>query len=152
MIYKLNTSLHGLSHFVSRVPVSSTSKLWHSHAALSRTRLFLTGALGSILVCAVVLLGGATRAQDPRPQALQGIGPAPNPEFGPNANLDLEKPHLLAGSYYSMRGGLKATLLLNNKGPRPLEVRPTLFSLAGERLDIQPVIVEGNSFRMIDLR
>lgn len=152
MMYKLNTSLHVLSHFVSRVPVSSTSKLWHSHAASSRTRLFLTGALGSILVCAVVLLGGATRAQDPRPQALQGIGPAPNPEFGPNANLDLEKPHLLAGSYYSMRGGLKATLLLNNKGPRPLEVRPTLFSLAGERLDIQPVIVEGNSFRMIDLR
>ena len=131
MIYKPNSSLH---------------------AASLRTRLFLTGALGSILVCAVVLQVGATRAQDPRPQALQGSGPASNPKFGPNADLDLDKPHLLAGSYYSMRGGLKATLLLNNKGPKPLEVRPTLFSLAGERLDIQPVVVDGNSFQMIDLR
>jgi hypothetical protein len=50
-----------------------------------------------------------------------------------------------------MKGGLSATLMLNNKGPLPLEVQPTLFSLAGQRLDIAPVTVEGNSFRMIDL-
>jgi hypothetical protein len=62
-----------------------------------------------------------------------------------------DKPHFLAGSYYSMKGGLSATLLLNNKGPRPLEVRPTLYSLAGERLDIAPVTIDSNSFRMIDL-
>jgi hypothetical protein len=44
-----------------------------------------------------------------------------------------------------------ATLMLNNKGPEPVEVKPTLFSLTGERLEAAPVIVEGESFRNIDL-
>jgi hypothetical protein len=44
-----------------------------------------------------------------------------------------------------------ATLMLNNKGPEPIEVKPTLFSLTGERLEAAPVIVEGESFRNIDL-
>lgn len=65
---------------------------------------------------------------------------------------DADKPHLLAASYYSLVGNLTATLMLNNKGPEPLEVRPTLFSLAGERLEVPPVTVEGRSFREIDLR
>jgi hypothetical protein len=46
-----------------------------------------------------------------------------------------EKPHLLAGSYYTLRNNYSAKLLLNNKGPRPIEVQPTLFSLSGERFD-----------------
>jgi hypothetical protein len=50
-----------------------------------------------------------------------------------------------------MRDGLSATLMLNNKGPLPLEVQPTLFSLVGERMDIAPVTLEGNSFSMINL-
>lgn len=66
-------------------------------------------------------------------------------------NVDADKPHLLAASYYSLGGNLSATLMLNNKGPLPLDVRPTLFSLGGERLDLPPVIVEGKSFREIDL-
>jgi hypothetical protein len=69
-----------------------------------------------------------------------------------NDDPQANKTHLLAGSYYSVRGGLSATLMLNNKGPKPLEVRPTLYNLAGDRQEISPVTVEGNSFRMIDLR
>ena len=64
---------------------------------------------------------------------------------------ETNKPHLLAGSYYSIRGGLSATLMLNNKGPHSLEVQPTLFNLSGDRLEISPVTVEANSFRMINL-
>lgn len=65
---------------------------------------------------------------------------------------DANKPHLLATSYYSVRDNLKAILMLNNKGPCQLEVKPTLFSLSGQRLDLPPVTVEGNTFREIDLR
>lgn len=63
-----------------------------------------------------------------------------------------DRPHLLAAAYYSFRGGFRSELLLNNKGPRPLEVRPALFSTGGERLDVAPVTVEANSFRMVDMR
>lgn len=42
--------------------------------------------------------------------------------------------------------------MLNNKGPQPIEVRPTLFSLSGERLEASPVVVKGESFRNFDLR
>lgn len=74
-----------------------------------------------------------------------------NPQSG-NDDPQANKPHLLAGSYYSIKDGLSATLMLNNKGPKPLEVKPTIFNLAGDGLEITPVTVEANSFRMIDLR
>jgi len=61
-------------------------------------------------------------------------------------------PHVLPASYYSLRGDLSATLTLNNKGPDPLDIQPTLFSLSGQRLDLPPVTVDGTSFRVIDLR
>ncbi len=64
---------------------------------------------------------------------------------------DSDKPHTLAASYYSLRGNLKATLMLNNKGPKPLEVSPSLFSIYGDRFDAPPVTVEGNSFLEVDL-
>ena len=63
-----------------------------------------------------------------------------------------DKPHLLAASYYSLNGGLTATLMLNNKGPKPLTVQPTLFSSSGERMEVASVTVEGNSYREIDLK
>lgn len=68
------------------------------------------------------------------------------------ADKDSDKPHLLAGSYYSLKDNLTPTLMLNNKGPRPLEVEPTLFSLDGQRLALAPVVVEPTSFRTMDMR
>lgn len=65
---------------------------------------------------------------------------------------DFDKPHLLAASYYNVKDNLTATLMLNNKGPEPVEIKPTLFSLTGERLEVASVIVAGESFRNIDLR
>src|SRR6266852_4000092 len=62
-----------------------------------------------------------------------------------------DKPHLLVGTYYSVKNGLTAKLLLNNKGPAPLTASPTLFNMSGEPFDAPPVIVEGQSFRMIDM-
>ena len=61
-----------------------------------------------------------------------------------------DKPHLLAGSYYTLKNDFSAKLLLNNKGPRSIEVRPTLFSLSGERFDAPPVTVDSNSHRFQD--
>src|SRR5712692_6065650 len=60
--------------------------------------------------------------------------------------------HVLAASYYSVKGNLSTTLTMNNKGPQPLAVQPTLFSTSGQRLDLPGVTVEGNSFQVIDLR
>jgi hypothetical protein len=61
-------------------------------------------------------------------------------------------PHVLPASYYSLKGNLSSTLTLNNKGPQPLDIQPTLFSMDGQRLDVPPVTVDGTSFRVIDLR
>ncbi|MDX6499709.1 MAG: hypothetical protein QOG23_2969 [Blastocatellia bacterium] len=61
------------------------------------------------------------------------------------------KPHLLIGTYYSVKNGLAAKLLLNNKGPDPLTASPTLFSLSGQRFDVPPVTIDGHSFQMIDM-
>jgi len=65
---------------------------------------------------------------------------------------EADKPHILAASLYRIGEKLGTTLTLNNKGPRPLEVRPTLYNVSGERLEIPPVTVEANSHSVIDLR
>lgn len=64
---------------------------------------------------------------------------------------DDTKPHVLVGSYYSLKNHFSSKLLLNNKGPRPLEARPTLFSMNGERFDAPPVTIDPESFRMMDI-
>ena len=61
------------------------------------------------------------------------------------------KPHILAGSYYTLRNNFSAKLLLNNKGPIPIEVQPALYSLSGERYDIPPLIVDATGHRFVDL-
>ena len=58
---------------------------------------------------------------------------------------DINK-HLLAASYYSVKDNYRSNLMLNNKGPDPVEVRPTLFALNGSRIDAPSVIVPGESF------
>ncbi len=62
-----------------------------------------------------------------------------------------DKPHLLVGTYYSVKNGFTAKLLLNNKGPDPLTASPTLFSMSGQRFDAPPVTISGQSFQMIDM-
>jgi len=62
-----------------------------------------------------------------------------------------DKPHTMAATYYSFQGNLKASINLNNKGLVPLEVTPTLFNLAGERLEVPAVTVGATTFQVFDL-
>lgn len=55
------------------------------------------------------------------------------------------------GSYYTLKDNFTAKLLLNNKGPKPIEVLPTLFSMSGEKFEAPAVIVDGNTHQFIDL-
>jgi Bacterial Ig-like domain (group 2) len=74
----------------------------------------------------------------------------PAPIDSPTPCCD-DSPHLLVGTYYSVKHGLDAKLLLNNKAPHPIEIKPTLFSMSGESHKIAPVTVEGNSFQILDM-
>ncbi len=62
-----------------------------------------------------------------------------------------EKPHYLVGSYYTTKNGFTSNLLINNKGPQPIEVQPTLYSLAGQILQVPPITVPPNSHQTLDL-
>jgi len=62
-----------------------------------------------------------------------------------------DKPHTMAATYYSFQGNLKASINLNNKGLVPLEVTPTLFNLAGERLEVPAVTIDATTFQVFDL-
>lgn len=57
----------------------------------------------------------------------------------------------LPATYYSLKDDLTTRLTLNNKGPNPIAVQPTLFSPDGQRLDVPPVIVGGLSFVTLDI-
>jgi hypothetical protein len=63
-----------------------------------------------------------------------------------------EKPHTLVGSYYDTENFPAAKLLLNNKDIVAREVRPTLYGLDGQVIDLPPVQVEAESFRLINLK
>jgi hypothetical protein len=64
---------------------------------------------------------------------------------------DDNKPHTLAGSYFTLRNHSSAKLLLNNKGPSPVEVRPTIFAMSGEKFEPPAVTVAGNSYVFVNL-
>ena len=61
------------------------------------------------------------------------------------------RPHTLAASYYTLRNDSSAKLLLNNKGPSPVEVRATIFAMSGERFEPPAVTVAGNSYVFVNL-
>ncbi len=82
------------------------------------------------------------------PASLNDAAPKPIQNPTPCCN---DKPHLLVGTYYSVKNGLTSKLLLNNKGPDPLTASPTLLSMSGERFDVPPVTIDGQSFQMIDM-
>lgn len=125
--------------------MSLTSRRRTLHACLLAAALTTV----TLLYCASLSSAGAReQGATPGPAA---AAPSQEPACCGGQEGD-DRPHLLAAAYYSFRDGFASELLLNNKGPRPLEVRPTLFSTGGERLDIAPVTVEANSFRMVDMR
>src|SRR6185503_16436205 len=78
----------------------------------------------------------------------------PDTDIGDSIKTDnptIEPAHWLVGSYYNTRNGLTATLLLNNKGIKPLEVRPKLFNMAGREFELPPVTVEPSSHLLVNL-
>jgi hypothetical protein len=70
----------------------------------------------------------------------------------PQDDPDANNPHWLVGSYYNTKDGMTATLLLNNKGIESLEVRPRIYNLSGQMLQIPPLTVEPRSFRFVNLQ
>lgn len=112
-------------------------------------------ATGLLLALLLSLVSAAPYPGAPRtrlPAAGVPVTPQDTPPPCCGSEEDDDKPHLLAASYYSLKDSLRSKLLLNNKGPLPLEVRPMLFSMGGERYEVAPVTVEGNSFQLLDLR
>jgi hypothetical protein len=67
----------------------------------------------------------------------------------PNA---ASESYTLVGSYYSLKENQETTLMFNNKGPEPLIVSPTFFSLSGERLEIPDITIPATSYQEVDLR
>lgn len=117
-----------------------------------RTRFVLTRRLFVVLaislVCSLVLLTrfittGFTQEDQQVPTSTK------NSKLSNDS--ETEALHTSVGAYYSIENNLNAKLLLNNKGIKPLEVRPTLYNLAGQQLELPPVFVEASSFRFINL-
>ena len=81
---------------------------------------------------------------DPRSKKRRIVLATPRPDE-PSAN------HTLPATYYSLKDGLTTKLTLNNKGPNPIAVQPTLFSSDGQRLDVPTVTVDGLSFVTLDI-
>lgn len=70
--------------------------------------------------------------------------------FTPFAAPEYETYRLTA-TYYSLRGGLATTLMLNNKGGQPILAMPTFYSMTGTRLQLAPIIVPAASYIDVDM-
>ncbi len=125
---------------------------------MKKTSNFAPVKLGIIVVIIGVLFLAAvphTAMVSPQPLVVS----TPNyfhaeyrtPTIQDSAPVQSDKPHVMTASYYNLQGTLKSSISLNNKGLLPLEVKPTLFNMDGERLDVPPVTVEATSFRVFDL-
>jgi hypothetical protein len=67
------------------------------------------------------------------------------------ALLPDNETYRLAGTYYTLNDNLTATLMFNNKGREAIVATPTFYSLAGSRLQLQPISVPPASYLEVDL-
>jgi len=121
------------------------SRLFKSLALLTSLGTFLVLALSYFPLISVLSSGGENA-----PSEINSPTPSPTACIACQGGGDDNKQHLLAASYYKLADNLTTILMLNNKGPRPLEVHPTLFNRTGERRDLPVIIVAGTSFREIN--
>jgi len=78
-------------------------------------------------VISVVMLIVVFSSEIPRAASTGNSQPIKNAKTISSCCSDEEnKLHHLAGSYYTLNGGFTTKLLLNNKGPDPIEIQPTL--------------------------
>lgn len=59
--------------------------------------------------------------------------------------------HILAAPYYSIKGGLKATLMISNQGPNQMPVQVRLFSRYGHQVDLPAMNLNGQEIKSLDL-
>jgi hypothetical protein len=124
---------------------------------LSRQQLVIAFLTLATLVLALVLAIPASRPVKARIETFRsgsGIVVRRSQEAKKNCcggDEGENKPHTLAGSYYTLKNGFSAKLLLNNKGPSPIEVRPTIFAMSGERFEPPAVTIAGNTHLFVDL-
>lgn len=59
--------------------------------------------------------------------------------------------HTLFAPYYSVKRGLKATLMISNQGPNEMPVQVRLFSRDGLQVDLPAINLSGNETKSIDL-
>lgn len=58
----------------------------------------------------------------------------------------------LTATYYSLKDNLTTTLMLNNKGAQAIFAVPTVYSLAGVRLNLAPISVPPASYIDVDMQ
>lgn len=122
---------------------------------MKRLRFFSLLAFVSLITSALSPLASPSRpvtAKTPRAALMPDSPQEPNRVYRqqtPATNIDV--PHTLAATYYSLRDNLAATLILSNQGVRAIEVRPILFNLQGVPLYVPPVTLAGNTVETFDL-
>ena len=119
----------------------------HAQLLLGCIALLALATSGSLPAVPVSADGASVRSQPE--QSDEGTAACPTCAL---IAADNGRMHLLAATYYSLRAGLHATLMLNNKGPLPLDVHAALYSLGGAQRAAPTLTVPGNSFREVDLR
>ena len=62
-----------------------------------------------------------------------------------------DNSHILAAPYYSVKGGLKATLMISNQGPNELPVQIRLFNRNGAQFDLPALALSAHEVRSLDL-
>jgi hypothetical protein len=120
----------------------------NSPSTFASIRFRLVGVLGCVFLLTAYPL---TAMVSPQPASVNASTPLHPVNLSASTLVQSDKPHTLAGTYYSLQDNRKASITLNNKGLVPLEVQATLFSMAGKRLDVPPVTVDATSFRVFDL-
>jgi len=110
-----------------------------------------------ITLCGVLLLAAVPHTATVSPQPIivntanHFRAESVKPNLSPVVPVQSDKPQVMAAAYYSLQDKLRTSISLNHKGLLPLEVRPTLFNLAGERLEVPPVTIDPTSFRVFNL-
>lgn len=120
-------------------------KIFLSRITAGTKLLFLFIVFTASVSFASVLSAAHSQSESSTVQQAEAVA-SPSPSPTPD-----QTPHDLIGSYYTVEYGVNARLMLNNKDIVAREIRPTLYNLQGQPLELAPVTVDAGSFQIINL-
>lgn len=152
LVSRLSATVTAVSSLLTALRICGARKektaMTKSSHSIFAIKPVLRTAFGLALLAAIMLIFSSIEFLK-SPFLARGMSEARSKKV---AQADGSSSHTLVAAYYSVKGGLNATLMLSNQGPNEMPLHVQLYNRNGIPLDIAEITLSGQEVRALDLR